>query len=67
MQRASLPLPKSGPSRPLSSTNRLATTAWLRQARKKAATVTFLLLAILAILGFLSGTSSDGFGGTKRH
>jgi hypothetical protein len=42
-------------------------TMWLRQARKKAATVTFLLIAILAILGFLSFTGSDGIGGTKRR
>jgi hypothetical protein len=42
-------------------------TAWLRQARKEAATVALLLISILAILGFLGFTGSDGIGGTKRR
>ena len=42
-------------------------TTWLRQARKKAATMTVLLITILAILGFLSFTDSDGIGGTKHR
>jgi predicted PurR-regulated permease PerM len=42
-------------------------TMWLRQARKKAATMTLLLFFILAILGFLSFTGADGIGGRKRR